>query len=108
MLGHIKSIFILVFGVIVYDAIPTPRSVGGMILAMIGVILYTEENRQQLRARQSSRYIPVLQISDVVDQDDTKKTIVQNERDSGQRSSVQSPSAISKLSQPSFAIDSKC
>jgi hypothetical protein len=106
VLGHIKSIFILIFGVFVHDAIPTPRSVIGMVLAMVGVILYTEENRQQLKLRQS-KYIPVVQISEADGQDESKKSIVQIERDSGQRSSVQSPSK-SNPSQPSFAHDIKC
>jgi hypothetical protein len=106
VLGHIKSIFILIFGVFVYDAIPTPRSVTGMVLAMVGVILYTEENRQQLKLRQS-KYIPVVQMSEADGQDESKKSIVQIERDSGQRSSAQSPSK-SNPSQPSFAHDNKC
>lgn len=106
VLGHIKSIFILIFGVFVYDAIPTQRSVIGMVLAMAGVILYTEENRQQLKARQS-KYIPVKQMSDADGQDELKKSLEQIERDSGQNSSARSPSK-SNPSQPSFTTDSKC
>jgi hypothetical protein len=106
VLGHIKSIFILIFGVFAYDAIPTPRSVIGMVLAMVGVILYTEENRQQLKLRQS-KYIPVVQMSEADGQDESKKSTVQIERDSGQRNSAQSPSK-SNPSQPSFAHDNKC
>lgn len=106
VLGHIKSIFILIFGVFVYDAIPTQRSVIGMVLAMAGVILYTEENRQQLKARQS-KYIPVEQMSDADGQDELKRSLVQIEHDSGQISSVRSPSK-SNPSQPSFAAESKC
>ena len=34
-----------------YDISPSMKSIFGMILAMIGVIIYTEENRQQNRKK---------------------------------------------------------
>ena len=45
--GHMKTILVLVCGVILYDSYPSNRSVMGMILALTGVIAYTEENRRQ-------------------------------------------------------------
>lgn len=59
VLGHIKSIVILVFGVFLYDSIPSFKSLFGMTLAMIGVIIYTEENRLQQKIRQSTQYSSV-------------------------------------------------
>lgn len=42
---------ILTLGIIFYDISPSMKSIFGMILAMIGVIIYTEENRQQNRKK---------------------------------------------------------
>jgi hypothetical protein len=38
---------ILICGVFLYDTIPSAKSVFGMSIALIGVIIFTEENRQQ-------------------------------------------------------------
>ena len=51
VLGHLKSIIILTLGIMFYDISPSMKSIFGMILAMIGVIIYTEENRQQNRKK---------------------------------------------------------
>ena len=53
VLGHLKSIIILILGIIFYDVYPSVKAVFGMVLAMIGVIIYTEENRQQNKKNQS-------------------------------------------------------
>ena len=37
-----------------YDVSPSMKAIFGMILAMIGVIIYTEENRQQNKKKQSA------------------------------------------------------
>ena len=47
VLGHLKSIIILILGIIFYDILPSMKSIFGMTLAMIGVVIYTEENRLQ-------------------------------------------------------------
>lgn len=36
-----------------YDVSPSIKAIFGMVLAMIGVIIYTEENRQQNKKKQS-------------------------------------------------------
>jgi hypothetical protein len=58
VIGHIKTIIILITGVFLYDDVPTAKSVLGMSLAMVGVIIYTEENRQQQLRRQKPDIIP--------------------------------------------------
>jgi solute carrier family 35, member E3 len=53
VLGHLKSIIILILGIMFYDVSPSIKAIFGMVLAMIGVIIYTEENRQQNKKKQS-------------------------------------------------------
>lgn len=74
VLGHIKSIIILIFGVIFYDAIPSMKSIIGMSLAMAGVIIYTEENRQQ----QLSRQTQYVQLDSTDGKDEKDKSISTN------------------------------
>ena len=47
VIGHMKTITILISGIFLYDNIPSEKSIAGMTLAMVGVIAYTEENRRQ-------------------------------------------------------------
>jgi hypothetical protein len=47
VIGHVKTIIILLAGAIQYDSIPQGKTRIGMMLAILGVIVYTEENRQQ-------------------------------------------------------------
>ena len=54
VLGHLKSIIILILGIMFYDVSPSIKAIFGMVLAMVGVIIYTEENRQQNKKKQSS------------------------------------------------------
>jgi hypothetical protein len=45
-----QTIGVLVSGVFLYDSIPSTRATLGMVLALAGVIAYTEENRRQQAA----------------------------------------------------------
>lgn len=58
VIGHLKTIFILISGIFLYDKLPNVKSSIGMVLAMLGVILYTEENRQQQLQRKNTTPIP--------------------------------------------------
>ena len=73
ILGHIKSIIILIFGITFYDAVPSYKSILGMSLAMVGVVIYTEENRQQQNAKQT-QYIPLREIDINKKLDDNNKS----------------------------------
>lgn len=53
VLGHMKTMLILIFGIAFFDQWPTERALLGIVIAMIGVLLYSEENRQQQLARTS-------------------------------------------------------
>jgi len=47
VLGHIKTIFIFAGGIIFYDQVPSSKAIFGIIVTLIGVILYSEDNRRQ-------------------------------------------------------------
>ena len=52
IIGHVKTIIIIISGFLIFKNNFTLRILLGIILALIGVILYTEENRQQMIAKQ--------------------------------------------------------
>jgi solute carrier family 35 protein E3 len=54
VIGHMKTIIILLAGALQYDSIPQGKTRIGMVLAIVGCIVYTEENRQQ-QLRRSTR-----------------------------------------------------
>ena len=56
-----------------YDAVPSYKSILGMSLAMVGVVIYTEENRQQQNAKQT-QYIPLREIDINKKLDDNNKS----------------------------------
>jgi solute carrier family 35 protein E3 len=58
IIGHVKTIIIIISGFLIFKNDFTLRILVGIILALIGVILYTEENRQQMIARQ--KLVPVV------------------------------------------------
>ena len=58
VIGHLKTIMILISGIFLYDSIPSGKSIAGMALAMVGVIAYTEENRRQQVKRTSTEQAP--------------------------------------------------
>jgi len=47
VLGHVKTILIFAGGIIFYDQAPPPKAIFGIIVTIIGVILYSEDNRRQ-------------------------------------------------------------
>ncbi len=50
VLGHVKTIFIFAGGIMFYDQVPSPRAIVGIIVTIIGVILYSEDNRRRQQA----------------------------------------------------------
>ena len=52
VLGHLKTILILVTGIAFFDQWPSDRALAGIVIAMIGVLMYSEENRQQQLKKQ--------------------------------------------------------
>lgn len=55
VLGHVKTIAIISCGVVLYDQRPSYRTMLGMSLAVVGVVLYTEENRRQSQRRSTTK-----------------------------------------------------
>ena len=47
VLGHVKTVAIIAFGIVYYDEPPTLKMLLGIGLALTGVVLYTEETRRQ-------------------------------------------------------------
>lgn len=47
VIGHVKTVAIIAFGILYYDQSPSPKMLLGIGLAVAGVVLYTEENRRQ-------------------------------------------------------------
>lgn len=50
VLGHIKTILIFAGGIVFYDQVPSPKAILGIIVTIVGVILYSEDNRRQQHA----------------------------------------------------------
>ena len=59
VIGHIKTIAIISFGMVFYDEGPSSKMLLGIALAVLGVVLYTEENRQQQLRRGGKKILPV-------------------------------------------------
>lgn len=47
ILNHCKTILVILSGVIFFGELPSSKVITGMIVVIVGVIIYTEENRQQ-------------------------------------------------------------
>ena len=47
IIGHVKTIIIIISGFLIFNHDFSFRILGGIIVALLGVIIYTEENRQQ-------------------------------------------------------------
>lgn len=57
ILNHCKTIMVILSGILFFDEYPSTRVTIGMSLVIVGVIIYSEENRQQQLRRQDKNSI---------------------------------------------------
>lgn len=61
ILGHLKTVLIISFGVILFDAVPSHQQTLGMVTVMVGVVIYSREiNRQNDLNDNKSQFSPSL------------------------------------------------
>ena len=59
IIGHVKTIIIIMSGFLIFNNDFSLRILCGIILALLGVIIYTEENRQQQQQLLKAKSIPI-------------------------------------------------
>ncbi len=59
VVGHVKTCLVLGFGFIMFNANLDPRNLFGVVVAMVGTILYTEFKRVEGVAATSAKHIPL-------------------------------------------------
>ena len=67
ILNHCKTIMVILSGILFFDEYPSTRVTIGMSLVIVGVIIYSEENRQQqLRRQEKNSLLPTVATHSVV------------------------------------------